>query len=80
MGRMPPLMPLGFRVPEYCPSCASSGQVVLETTVKGSLAILRWCCRQCSGEWPVTPEEEQIDRRNGPEERRATLRGDRRTA
>ena len=54
--------------------------MILETTVKGKIAVLRWCCDKCGEEWPVTPEEEQLDRRLGPEDRRAgrTKRSDRR--
>jgi hypothetical protein len=51
---------------------------VLETTVKGKMAVLQWCCENCSKEWPVTPDEEQFDRRNGPPDRRARRRNDRR--
>lgn len=52
--------------------------MVLETTVRGSFAVLRWYCETCTHEWPVTSEEEQIDRRLGPAERRTKPRADRR--
>jgi len=53
---------------------------MLETTVKGKVVVLKWCCESCDAEWPVTPEEEQLDRRLGPDERRAKRRNDRRKA
>ena len=56
----------------------AAGKVVLETAVKGKMAVLQWCCESCDKEWPVSPDEEQIDRRNGPGDRRARRRNDRR--
>jgi hypothetical protein len=51
---------------------------MLETTVKGKVVMLKWWCESCTTEWPVTPEEEQIDRRLGPDDRRTKKRSDRR--
>jgi hypothetical protein len=69
---------LALRVPDDCPFCGTAGKIVLETTVKGKVVVLKWCCESCSAEWPVTPEEEQIDHRQGPDDRRVKKRNDRR--
>jgi len=77
---VPPSNPkLALRVPQQCSYCGTTGKIVLETTVKGRMVVLKWCCESCAEEWAVTPEEEQIDRRLGPMDRRAKKRNDRRT-
>ena len=74
----PPNPKLALRVPDKCPFCGTAGKILLETTVKGKVVMLKWWCESCTTEWPVTPEEEQIDRRLGPDDRRTKKRSDRR--
>jgi hypothetical protein len=69
---------LALRLPENCPFCGTSGGIRLEQTIKGKAVVLKWCCQRCESDWPVTPDEEQIDRRLGPDDRRAVPRKDRR--
>jgi hypothetical protein len=69
---------LALRLPERCRFCNAVGSVSLEQTIKGKSVVLTWCCQRCDQEWPVTPEEEEHDRRLGTDERRRTSRKDRR--
>ena len=55
---MSPERPVALRRPEQCPHCAVYGQVKLETTIKGTAVILRWCCTACSHDWAVVGHDE----------------------
>jgi hypothetical protein len=48
---------LKIKIPECCPFCGTVGHVTIETTVRGSTALLTWCCRKCSHEWPIADHE-----------------------
>ena len=63
-----PHNPLVFRMPAKCPFCGSVGTVSPETTIKGKSVSLKWCCRKCSHDWPITAGE-HIARRSGQHHR-----------
>ena len=69
---------LTLRLPAKCPECLAVGTVKPETTVRGIVAVLAWCCSACGHDWPIKPEEQQPERRQAPAERRRIVRGDRR--
>jgi hypothetical protein len=48
---------LNLRVPARCKSCAAAGTVTVETTVSGLSVLLRWCCRKCGHDWPISARE-----------------------
>jgi hypothetical protein len=72
-------VPRGFLllVPEHCRKCEKSGSVTVETTLKGGVVALTWCCKSCNADWPVTPAD-HIERRGGGADRREGSRTNRR--
>ena len=47
--------------------------------IERGVVRLMWCCRACSGEWPITKREEHlVERRRGLADRRRKTRNDRR--
>lgn len=64
--------PLNLHIPGICMFCAAVGRVTLETTVvMGDTLHLRWCCRRCRKEWPVTMQELRVaDGRHDTPDRR----------
>jgi hypothetical protein len=72
--------PMKRRVPTRCFSCDTADSVRLERTIKGQAVLLMWCCRRCNAQWPVMSDTsaESMERRQGPRERRAKTRNDRR--
>jgi hypothetical protein len=66
---------LKLRIPGACKFCRASGSIVLETTLTGGDVVLRWCCRRCSKEWPVTHREVTAAERRQAADRRKTTRG-----
>ena len=68
-----------FTVPERCKLCGALRTVAPETTISGGTVHLKWCCRACSGEWPMTRREQDlVERRDGPSDRRRITSEDRR--
>lgn len=55
-------MPIGFTVPSVCPSCNATNIMRRETTIARGVLHLRWCCRACGHDWPVS----ESDRRRHP--------------
>jgi len=67
---------LKLRIPGACKFCRASGNIALETTLTGGDVVLRWCCRSCSNEWPVTHREvTAAERRQAAADRRKAARG-----
>jgi len=64
-----------LKVPAACRFCEAVRAVILESTIKGSIASINWCCTRCQQTWPIS--EEDAERRVSPE-RRKTSRNDRR--
>jgi hypothetical protein len=64
-----------LKIPDQCRFCEAVGKVVLESTIKGSIATIDWCCTRCQRTWPIA--EEDAERRVSAE-RRKTSRNDRR--
>jgi hypothetical protein len=48
-----------FKVPERCKLCGATGTVIPETTISLGVVLLKWCCRSCRGEWPITSDDEE---------------------
>ena len=61
-------MPVRFRLPERCPSCAAEGVIRAETTVHGLSVQMMWYCQNCDHEWPIT--HDYIERRTRQSGRR----------
>jgi hypothetical protein len=53
-----PDRPVALRIPEQCPHCGAHASVKPETTIKGEMVLLQWCCSACSREWPVIGHDE----------------------
>src|SRR5258705_10535577 len=53
-----PGQPAALRIPERCPNCGAYAKVKLETTVKGVVAMHRWCCTACNHAWPLVGPDE----------------------
>jgi hypothetical protein len=67
---------LKLRIPGACKFCRASGNIALETTLTGGDVVLRWCCRSCVNEWPVTHREvTAAERRQAAADRRKAMRG-----
>ena len=50
----------GLKVPERCKLCGAAGTVVPETTITGGVVLLKWFCRACGDEWPMTNAEQRL--------------------
>ncbi len=48
---------LTLEIPERCPSCAATGAVRLQQTIRGRAVVLNWCCARCQHEWPIDPDD-----------------------
>ena len=67
-----------YFVPDKCIRCAAAGSVeVVARTPNGGVALF-WHCRCCHNAWPIQPEEQAGERRNGRPDRRRHTRADRR--
>jgi len=52
-----PNTPISLTVPAECPNCHALMTVHFVTVYEGLEVIMRWRCRACIHEWPVTRQE-----------------------
>ena len=50
----------GLKAPERCKLCGTAGIVVPETIIAGGLVLLKWFCRACGDEWPMSKAEQRL--------------------
>jgi hypothetical protein len=73
-----PTTPVRFKVPPVCKLCGAAGTVTPETTIERGVVRLMWCCRACSGEWPITDSEKHLlERRRAIADRQRRTGSDR---
>src|SRR3954453_8158678 len=56
----PEAVTVRLTLPERCKLCGAIGSVVPETTITGGVVLLKWFCRTCAAEWPMTKAEQQM--------------------
>jgi len=52
-----PNTPISITVPLECPECHTQHSVHFITVYEGLEMMLRWRCRTCNHEWPITRKE-----------------------
>ena len=67
-----------YLVPDKCIFCGIAGGVALRASTPRGAAGVFWNCRHCHHLWPVKPEEQPGERRQGRTDRRRHTRADRR--